>query len=78
MWWKFTLLVLVTVVMVFSVIPIRTHAVRYEPYNDPPPQAWSFMGLLKSMYLTPTSIALIAGILLMAFAVAIWIVRSSR
>jgi uncharacterized membrane protein len=78
MWWKLTVLALITVVLVVGVIPIRTHAVKYDTYNDPPPQTWFFSGLLHNMYFTPTTLALIAGILVVAVSLAFWIVRGAR
>ena len=78
MWWKLAVLSLVTVVLVVGVIPIRTQAVKYDVYNEPPPQTWSFSGLMHSAYFTPTTYALIAGILVVAAAVGFWIVRTAR
>ena len=78
MWWKLTVLALVTIVLAVSVIAIRTHAVTYDPYNEPSPQTWSVGSLLENMYFTPTTFVLVAGILVTAAAVAFWIVRSAR
>ncbi len=78
MWWKLVLLVLVTGALILSVIPIRTHAVKWDVYNEPPPQAWSFAGLLRNVYVTPTTMALVGAILLVSAGVAFWIVRGPK
>ena len=79
MWWKLAILTVVTVLLVVAVIPVRTHAVKWDIYNEPPPpQNWSLSGMLHAMYLTPTTVALIAGILIVAAATAFWIVRTAR
>jgi len=78
MWWKLGILVLLTIVLVGSVIPIRTHAVGYDPVNQAPPQTWSLGALLRGIYFPPTTVALIAAILVAAVAIAFWIVRSAR
>ena len=78
MWWKLAVLALITAVLVIGVIPIQTHAVKYDSYNELPRQTWFLNDLLHSMYFTPTILALIAGILVVAAAVAFWIVRTAR
>jgi hypothetical protein len=78
MWWKLVILTLLTVVLIVSVIPIRTHAVKYDAYSEPPPQTWSFSALLQSMYVTPSTLALIVGILIVAAGVAFWIIRAAK
>jgi hypothetical protein len=78
MWWKLAVLALVTSALAVAVIPMRTHAVKYDPYNEPPPETWSFSGIFDSIYFTPTTVALIVGILAVAAAVAFYIVRGAR
>jgi hypothetical protein len=59
-------LLLLTAVLVVAVIPLRTHAVGYDPLKDPPPQQPSLLGIFRSMYLTPVSAVLILLILVLA------------
>lgn len=75
MWWKLTGLFVLTAALVFAVIPIRTHAVAYDPMNDPPPERASFGNVLGDMYLTPGTAILIALILAVAGFVAFRVVR---
>lgn len=70
MWWKLVGLVVVTVALVFAVMPIRTHAVVYDPMNEPPPARPSFGDMLGGMYLTPGTALLILFILAVASFVA--------
>jgi F0F1-type ATP synthase membrane subunit a len=75
MWWKLSLLVIVTAVLISAVIPIRTHAVRIDPSNPPPrPSLWQMVG---SMHLTPTSALLITFSLAIAILIGVKIVRAS-
>ncbi|WP_428685590.1 hypothetical protein [Sphingopyxis sp.] len=75
MWWKLTGVVALTAALIFSVIPIRTHAVLHDPVNDPPP-SWASLGdLLGSMYITTGTAVLIAGILAVAGYVAFKVAR---
>jgi hypothetical protein len=79
MWWKLTLVGLVTIILVaFALPPIRTHAVLYHPDREPRPVTWSAVGFFKALEWTPTSIAVIGAIVLAATCVGYLIVRSSR
>jgi len=75
MWWKLAGLLIVTAVLVVSVIPIRTHAVVYDPMKDPAPPRPSLLDILGSMYLTPGRAALILAILVIASFVAMKVIR---
>jgi hypothetical protein len=78
MWRKLATLALVTIVLIVSVVSIRTHAVKYDMYSEPPPQTWSVGALLQAMYATPTTLAIIVVILVLAVGVALWIIRSAK
>jgi hypothetical protein len=79
MWWKLTLVGLVTIILVaFALPPIQTHAVLYHPEREPSPQTWSVGGFFKALQWTPTSMALVAAIVLGAVCAGYLIVRSSR
>jgi hypothetical protein len=79
MWWKLTLLFFVTAVLVVIALPpIQTHAVKYDPYNEPPPQTWTIGGMLNAFNWTPTGIAMVITIVIGAACVAFWVVRASR
>ena len=73
MWWKLAALTIVTLVAVLSVIPIRTHAVAFDPAN--PPARISFGAMLANMYLTPGTAALIAAICIVAVLIGLRVVR---
>jgi len=73
MWWKLTGLALLTAMLCLLVVPIRTHAVAYDPSN--PPKLWTISGMFNSMYLTPRGALLIAVILSFAAFVAFKIIR---
>ena len=73
MWWKLGGLLVLTVALCLSVIPIRTHAVMYDPSNPPAP--WTLRAMLANMYLTPTAGLLIAAILAVAAIVAFKVLR---
>ena len=75
MWWKLTGLLLVTAVLVVAVIPIRTHAVGYDPMTEPPPQRPSLLSLIGRMYLTPGSAIIIFLVLALACFVAMRVIR---
>ena len=81
MWWKLTCLAIITVLLIFSIIPFQTHTVAYllEPGKPPPPPpprpSWSY--ILSNMYLTPGTIILISFILIVASIVAVRIIRRS-
>lgn len=75
MWWKIGVLTLATAALIFSIIPMRTHAVLFDPANPPPnPTLWT---MVSSMYLTWGTLALIIVIVGAAAAIGIWIVRSA-
>jgi hypothetical protein len=78
MWWKLLLLAVVAALLIVAVIPFRTRAVKWDVYNEPPPQTWSIAEYLKAMYFTPSTLAVIALILIVAAALAFWIVRASN
>jgi len=73
MWWKLIGLILGTAVLISLVIPIRTHAVVFDPENPPPPQP--FFPPLSSLYFPPSTIALIGIILVIAVLIGVRIVR---
>lgn len=73
MWWKLSALLVVTAALVFVIIPIRTHAVKYDPLNPPPRPTLSQM--IGNMYLTPSSALLIVLILAVAVIVALRVIR---
>jgi len=75
MWWKLSLLVIVTAVLISAVIPLRTHAVRIDPSN--PPSRPSFWDVIGSMHPTPVSGMLIAAIVAIAVLIGVKIVRAS-
>ncbi len=75
MWWKLAGLIVLTAALVFSVIPIRTHAILYDPVNDAPPSRTSLSDMLGDMYLTSGTIVLIVSILAVAGYVAFKVVR---
>jgi hypothetical protein len=66
---------LVTAVLVVLVIPIRTHALQYDPMKDPPPQRPSLSSMFENMYMTPASAVLILVILSLAGFVALKVFR---
>ena len=70
MWWKLAGLVFCTVLAIYSVIPIRTHAVVIDPTNPPPPLPW-----FPPLYFTPTTFVVIGVILIVAAIVGVRIVR---
>lgn len=76
MWWKLGILVIVTAGLIFFIIPIRTHAVLFDPANPPPPTRWTLSSAVSNMYLTPGAIALICAVLAVAGYLAFRIVRS--
>jgi uncharacterized membrane protein len=75
MWWKLIGLLVLTAALVFAVIPIRTHAVVYDPMNEPPPVRSSFGQMLGNMYLTPVTALLVLLILAVATFVAFKVLR---
>lgn len=75
MLWKLTGLVFLTAAFVVSVIPFRTHAILFDPVNDPPPRRVSLRDMFGSMYITTGTVALIVGILAVAAYVGFKIAR---
>ena len=75
MWWKLGGPVVLTAALVFSVIPIRTRPVAYDPLNEPPPGRGTFGDLLGNMHLTPFTGLLILAILGAASFVAFKVLR---
>lgn len=75
MWWKLGILVVLTVGLIFCVIPVRTHAVLHDPTNPPPSPTLG--ALVSNMYLTAGTVAVIVTILAAAVAVGFWIRRSA-
>jgi len=73
MWWKLGILSLITTAVVFIIIPIRTHAVLFDPAKPP---KWTLSGMIANMYLTPGRAAIISMVLALAGYVAFKIVRS--
>lgn len=78
MWWKLGTLEIVTTGMIFSLIQIRTHAILIDPTSPPPPTSWSLSAFISHMDLTPSSIALIGVIVVLASNIAFRIVRGSQ
>jgi uncharacterized membrane protein len=75
MWWKLVGLVVLTAGLVFAVIPIRTHAVVYDPTNKPPSDRVFIGDILGNMYLTPGAALLILFILAVASFLAFKVAR---
>ena len=75
MWWKLSVLALITTILVIASIPIRTHAVAFDALDETAPALLSISDLVGAMYLTPGSALLIIGILAVAGFLAIRIVR---
>ena len=78
MWWKLTVLALVTTILVIATIPIRTHAVALDLLDESRPVLLSISDFVGAMYLTPGSALLIIGILAVAGFLASRIVRGRR
>lgn len=77
MWWKLSGVAVLTAALIFVVIPIRTHAVWYDPASPPSPQRWNLTNVIANMYVTPGTLAVIAIILAGAAAIAFRIIRNS-
>jgi len=73
MWWKLGILSLITAALIFCIIPIRTHAVLFDPAKPP---KWTLSGIIANMYLTPATVWMICVLLALAAYVAFRIVRS--
>ncbi|AJP73917.1 hypothetical protein TS85_22120 [Sphingomonas hengshuiensis] len=77
MWWKLTFLGIVTAGLIFSLIPIRTHAVMIDPASPPPPTRWTLRFIVSNMYLTPGTLIVICLVLAAAGYITLRIVRSA-
>lgn len=75
MWWKLVGIFVVAAALVLASIPVRTHAVAYDPMVEPPPERGSFGAMLSNMYLTPGTVLLILCIVAVASIVAFKVVR---
>ena len=75
MWWKLGGLLLVTVVLIVIVLPMRTHAVSYDAFNEQAPARPSLLDAFGNMYLTPASGVIVVAILATAGFVAMKIMR---
>lgn len=73
MWWKLAILKIITVGLIFAVIPMRTHASPFDPSN--PPTKASLSSIISNMYFTTGTVALICLILLVAAYIALGIIR---
>lgn len=73
MWWKLGGLFLLTAAICLAMIPIRTHAVMYDPSSAP--ASWTLRAMLANMYLTPTAGLLIVAIVAAAAFVALKVLR---
>jgi len=76
MWWKLGILSFITTALIFCIIPIRTHAVLFDPTKPPEPTEWTLSGIIANMHLTPGSVGMICMLLAVAACVAFRIVRS--
>ena len=76
MWWKLTALIIVTVGLIFCIVPIRTHAALVDPGNPQPSTRWTLWSMVSSMYLTTGTVGLICAILVVAAYIAFRIIRS--
>ncbi len=77
MCWKLAILVIVTGSVLFGIIPIRTHAVMFDPANPPPPTRSTLWSMVSNMYLTSGTVALMFVVLAVAGYIAFRIVRSA-
>ena len=75
MWCKLTILAIVTVGLIYCMIPIRTHAIITDPNNPPPPTRWTLRFIVPHMYLTPTTMIVICLLLAVAGYIAFRIVH---
>ncbi len=75
MWWKLGMLSLITAALIFCIIPIRTHAVLFDPNKPTEPARWTLSAMIANMYLTPGTVAIICMLLALAAYVAFRIVR---
>lgn len=77
MWWKLGILVAATAGLIFSIIPIRTHAILLDSANPLPPTKRMFWSTVSNMYLTPNTVALICAIIAVTGCAVFNIVRNS-
>lgn len=75
MWWKLSILLVFTATLIFSVVPVRTHASSATPADTL--QQPTFWTMVSNMYLTSGTVLLIFGIVAVAAAIGFWIVRSA-
>jgi hypothetical protein len=64
-----------TAALVFAVIHIRTHAVAYDPMNEPPRPRGTFADVHGKMYFPPATVLLILCIVAVGGFVAFNVVR---
>lgn len=81
MWWKLAALVTVTGLLIFALIPIRTHAVKYDIDRNasgplPSTPSLSLRQMVENMYLTPGTVVLIVLIVAIAAYLALRIIRA--
>lgn len=77
MWWKLAILIAATAGLIFCLMPMRTHAILFDPANPPPPIKWTFWSMVSNMYLTSSTVVLICAILAVAGYAAFKIVRNT-
>lgn len=75
MWWKLSVLLVSTAVLIFSVVPVRTHSSSANPAGSL--QQPTFWTIVSNMYLTSGTVLLISAIVAVAAAIGFWIVRSA-
>jgi hypothetical protein len=75
MWWKLGLLFVATGFLILLVIPLRSHAVSYDPVKGQAPSPPTLIDMLGAMHLTATSVILIAAILAVSGFVAFKVIR---
>lgn len=72
MLWKLTGIFALTAVLILLVVPIRTHAVTYDPTSRSWVSPWNF---LTSLYMTTPRAALILAFLIVAIFAAVKVIR---
>jgi hypothetical protein len=78
MWWKLTLIALVTILLIVVVQPIMTHAVKVDiqPTGKPTnPMQPGIFEWFSSVYVTPTSLLITIVILAVAAFLALRVIR---
>ena len=76
MWWKLSILSLLTAALILCIIPVRTHAVLFDPAKPPEPTKWALSRMIANMYLTPGTVGMMCMLIALAAYVAFRIVRS--